>query len=451
MFKKILIANRGEIAVRIIRACKELNIKTVAVYSEADRCSLHVRMADESYCIGPANAAQSYLNIPNIISCALISGAQAIHPGYGFLAENEKFVEICESHGIKFIGPSVENMVVMGDKVSAREKMKESGIPVIPGTECIKNEETALQFVKEYGFPIMIKAAAGGGGKGIRLVNDKDELIKGMVIASAEAQAGFGDERIYLEKSIIEPRHIEMQILADSYGNIVHLGERDCSVQRRKQKLIEESPSVMLNEEVRKKIGEAAITGASAINYIGAGTMEFLYEPSSGRFYFMEMNTRIQVEHPVSEMVTGIDLIKEQLRIASGEMLGFTQKSVVLKGHAIECRINAEEAGKSFSPSTGTIMNLVVPGGFGVRVDTHIYNGLQIPPFYDSLLAKVIAYGNNRNEAISRMERALSEFYIEGLSTTIPFLRKIINSSFFREGDIHTTFVEQNILELNNT
>ncbi|MCL5773180.1 MAG: acetyl-CoA carboxylase biotin carboxylase subunit [Firmicutes bacterium] len=443
MFRKILIANRGEIALRVIRACKELEIKTVVVYSTVDRESLPVQMADEAFCVGPAAAQASYLNIPNIISAALISGADAIHPGYGFLAENEKFVDICESHGIKFIGPPGSSMTLMKDKSMARKSISAAGIPVLPGTYEISGEDEALKFSKGHGFPLIIKAVAGGGGKGIRVVRDVNELLKALSTTQVEAKSAFDDDRIYLEKFLEEPRHIEVQLLADQHGNVVHLGERDCSVQRLRQKLVEESPSQILDDKLRKKMGDAAVMAAKAVGYKSLGTMEFLLDVSTGEFFFMEMNTRIQVEHPVTEMVTGLDLVKAQIKIAAGEKLEFTQEDVRLKGHAIECRINAEDPEKGFLPSTGEIKGINIPGGPGLRVDTHIYSGMKVMPFYDSLMAKVITYGRNREEAIKKMNRALEEFKIEGIKTTIPFHLKILNNAFFREGQIHTNFVEK--------
>ncbi|MFH1454388.1 MAG: acetyl-CoA carboxylase biotin carboxylase subunit [Armatimonadota bacterium] len=443
MFKKVLIANRGEIALRIIRACKELNIKTVAVYSEADKNSLHVRHADEAYCIGPAQVAQSYLNIPTIISAALLSGADGIHPGYGFLAENVNFVEICESHNIKFIGPNRKAIALMGDKAQARRTIRKAGVPVLVGAEKVENEDEAYRIVNKCGYPVILKAVAGGGGKGMRVVHDKKDLKRSFVTASAEALSAFGDGRIYIEKYLIEPRHIEFQILADKYGNVIHLGERDCSVQRRNQKLIEESPSPIMNKGLRTKMGACAVKCARASGYDSAGTVEFLLDQKTRKFYFMEMNTRIQVEHPVTEMITGIDLVKEQIKIASGEKLKIKQEDVQYNGHVIECRINAEDGTDGFAPSSGRIINFLPPGGPSVRIDTHIHTGAEIMPFYDSLIAKVIVHGRNRDDAINVMYRSLNEFVIEGVKTTIPFHKKILNNAFFREGNIHTTFVEK--------
>lgn len=444
MFTKILIANRGEIAVRVIRACKELGIKTVAVYSDVDKYSLHVQLADESYCVGPAPAAKSYLNIPNIISAAIISEADAIHPGYGFLSENANFAEICDSHHLKFIGPSIYAMERMGDKALARETVRKEGVLIIPGSPAIANEKEAENIAKSIGYPVLIKAAAGGGGKGMRVVHNKEELFKLLPTAQLEANASFGDARVYLEKFLLEPRHIEMQILSDTYGNHLYLGERDCSIQRRHQKLVEEAPSPAVDESLRKKIGETAVKVAKACNYTSAGTVEFLLDKDE-KFYFIEMNTRIQVEHPVTEMITGLDLIKEQIKIAAGEKLKITQKDLKFRGHAIECRINAEDP-ESFVPSTGTIENLMLPGGPGTRLDTHIFSGYQILPFYDSLLAKLIIWGHSRNESIARMNRALEEFKVHGIKTNIPFHKKLFAHPAFIKGDINTQFIEQTLI-----
>lgn len=442
MFSRILIANRGEIALRIIRACKELGINTVAVYSEADANSLHVRFADEAVCIGKAMPSSSYLNIPSIISAAEITDVEAIHPGYGFLAENAHFAEICESCNIKFIGPSPENIRLMGDKIAAKETMKKAGIPVIPGSDgSIKTKEEALKESKRIGYPVIIKASAGGGGKGMRICHNDVRLISALLTAGSEAEAAFGKADVYMEKYIEAPRHIEFQILADEKGNCIHLGERDCTIQRRHQKLIEESPSIALSDKMRKKMGEAAVEGAKAVDYRGAGTIEFLVD--GGDFYFMEMNTRIQVEHPVTEMVTGIDLIKEQLKVASGEKLSFTQEDVKIEGAAIECRINAEDPDHDFRPSPGKITALNIPGGPGVRVDTHVYAGYEIPPFYDSMIAKLITYGKDRKEAINIMKRALDEFLIDPVKTTVDFHKKVMIDSDFKKGDISTHFVEK--------
>ncbi|CUS77059.1 acetyl-CoA carboxylase, biotin carboxylase subunit [Candidatus Kryptonium thompsonii] len=443
MFKKILIANRGEIALRIIRTCKELGIKTVAVYSEADRYSLHVRFADEAVCIGPGPSKDSYLNIPRIIAAAEITNAEAIHPGYGFLAENAMFAEICESSGIKFIGPTPDAIEAMGDKALAKETMRKAGVPVIPGSDgVVETLEEAREIANEIGYPIMLKAAAGGGGKGMRMVNDESELENAWQTARAEAEAAFGNPAVYIEKFIERPRHIEIQILADEYGNVIHLGERDCSIQRRHQKLVEESPSPIVTPGLREAMGQAAVKGAKSVKYRNAGTIEFLVD-KNGNFYFMEMNTRIQVEHPVTEMVYGIDIVREQIRIAAGEKLNIKQRQLKPNGHAIECRINAEDSYNGFRPSPGKITGLHFPGGFGIRVDSHIYQDYVVPPYYDSLIAKLIAHGRTRDEAIARMLRALEEFVIEGIHTTIPFHIKLLNSPEFRSGvDYDTKFVD---------
>lgn len=443
MFRKILIANRGEIALRIIRTCKELGIKTVAVYSEADRYSLHVRFADEAVCIGPGPSKESYLNIPRIIAAAEITNAEAIHPGYGFLAENAMFAEICESSGIKFIGPTPDAIEAMGDKSLAKETMRKAGVPVIPGSEgIVETLEEAREIANEIGYPIMLKASAGGGGKGMRLVHNDKELENAWQTARAEAEAAFGNPSLYIEKFIEKPRHVEIQILADEYGKVIHLGERDCSIQRRHQKLIEESPSPIITPELREAMGQAAIKGAKSVKYRNAGTIEFLVD-KDGNFYFMEMNTRIQVEHPVTEMVYGIDIVKEQIRIAAGEKLNVKQSQLKPNGHAIECRINAEDPFNGFRPSPGKITALHFPGGYGVRIDSHIYQEYVVPPYYDSLLAKLIVHAKTRDEAIARMLRALEEFVIEGVHTTIPFHIKLLNSPEFRGGiDYDTKFVD---------
>lgn len=447
MFKKVLIANRGEIALRIIRACKEMDIKTVAVYSEADKDSLHVKFADEAFCIGPAQSAKSYLNITNIISAAEVSGAEAIHPGYGFLAENAQFAEICESCGIKFIGPSIDAIERMGAKAVARETMIKEGVPVVPGTEGIVTDlEEARKIAKEIGYPVMIKASAGGGGKGMRIAQNKNDLEKAIQNAQSEAQASFGNAEVYIEKYVEEPRHIEFQILADNFGNVVYLGERDCSIQRRNQKLIEEAPSAALTQELREEMGAVAVRAAKAVNYSNAGTVEFLLDKYNN-FYFIEMNTRIQVEHPVTELITGIDLIKEQLRIASGEALGYTQDDVKINGWAMECRINAEDPNKNFMPSPGKIHTYIPSGGIGVRIDSAAYSGYSIPPFYDSMVGKLIVWGKDREEAINRMRRALNEFVIEGISTTIPFHLTILDNAFFQRGEFYTNFIQRRILK----
>lgn len=446
MFKKILIANRGEIAVRVIRACKELNISTVAVYSEADKDCLHVKLADEAICIGPAQSALSYLNIPGIISAAELTGAEAIHPGYGFLAENPQFVEICKSCNVVFIGPTVEVMELMGQKAVAKDNVKKAGFLVIPGTDGpIKNIDEAVSFAEQAGYPVIIKASAGGGGRGMRVAQNKQDLLSQIQIAGSEAKAAFGNPEVYLEKYIEEPRHIEFQILADNFGNTIHLGERDCSIQRRHQKLIEESPSTVLNNAVRKKMGEVAVKIAKAVNYKNAGTVEFLLD-KQGKFYFMEMNTRVQVEHSVTEAVTGIDIIKEQIRIAAGEKMKHTQDKVKLDGHAIEFRINAEDPDKNFLPQAGEIRLFNPPGGPGVRIDSHVYSGYKIPPYYDSLLAKLIVWGETREEAILRAKRALGEFIIVGVETIIPFHLKVIDNAFFKKGEVYTNFVARRIM-----
>jgi len=442
MLKKVLIANRGEIAVRVIRACQETKIATVAVYSEADADSLHVRLADESVCIGPPPSKDSYLNAPNIISAAVITGADGIHPGYGYLSEVPGFVEACEACKIKFIGPKAATVEKMGNKAKAREIMQSAGVPVIPGTKgVLQNEQDALRTAAKMGYPVLVKASAGGGGRGIRLIQNEDEMSKILKVAQMEAEASFGNPDVYMEKYIEEPRHIEVQIVADEHGRIIHLGERECSIQNaRHQKMLEEAPSAALTPGLRAKIGDAAIKAAKAANYTNVGTVEFLLD-AHNNFYFMEMNTRIQVEHPVTEAVTGIDIVKEQLRIASGEKLAFTQKDIKINGHAIECRITAEDPDRAFTPSSGKIENLRLPGGFGVRMDTHMYNGYVVPPYYDSLLGKLIVWGNDRNEAINRMVRCLSELSVDGLKTNIPFHLKIMANAFYRRGELSTSFI----------
>lgn len=444
MIKKVLIANRGEIAVRIIRACRELGIKTVAVYSQADADSLHVSLADEAYCIGPAQSVKSYLNIPAIISVALTSGADAIHPGYGFMSERADFVDICTDHGIKFIGPSAEAMRKMGDKATARKTMTANGVRVTPGTDLVDDMDAAKAFAEKAKYPIIVKATAGGGGKGMRIANNADELEEAITLCQTEAQNAFGNAGVYLEKYIINPRHIEVQIIADSYGNVVHLGERDCSVQRRHQKLLEEAPSPAIDEKTRKEMGEAARTAARSINYEGAGTIEFLLD-HDGSWYFMEMNTRIQVEHCVSEMISSVDLLKEQIRVASGEKLSFTQEDIQLRGHAIECRINAEDADKDFMPCPGEIRGYIAPGGFGVRVDSHSYTGYKIPPYYDSMIGKLICWGVDREDARKRMLRALDEYVITGIKTTIPYHKKILTNDVFISGNFNTGFIPEHM------
>ncbi len=443
MFSKILIANRGEIALRIIRACKELGISTVAVYSEADRESLHVRFADEAVCIGKATSAESYLNIPAIISAAEITDVEAIHPGYGFLSENAHFAEICESCKIQFIGPTPETIRMMGDKITAKETARKAGVPLTPGGKgIIKTPEEALAVAKQIKYPVIIKATAGGGGKGMRICHNDVTLINSLKMAQAEAEANFKNPNVYIERYVNDPRHVEFQILADYHGNVIHLGERDCSVQRRHQKLIEESPSPALSEKLRKRMGEAAVKCAKAANYRGVGTVEFLLDKGE-EFFFMEMNTRIQVEHPVTEMVTGLDLIKEQIKAACGIRLKIKQEDVRLSGHSIECRVNAEDPDNNFIPCPGKIEQLNIPGGPGVRVDTHIYQGYKISPYYDSMVAKLIVHGRDRAEAIRIMRRALDEFYVAPIKTTIPLHMQIMNDPSFVKGDISTHFLEK--------
>jgi acetyl-CoA carboxylase biotin carboxylase subunit len=445
-FSKILIANRGEIALRILRTCEEMGIATVAVHSTIDRHALHVQLADEAVCIGDSPSSKSYLNIPNIIAAALTRNATAIHPGYGFLAENARFAEICADHQISFIGPTPDAIRAMGDKSTAKETMIRAGVPTVPGSEgLLMSDREAHAIAQKIGLPVMIKATAGGGGRGMRLVRDESDLTKLFLAAQGEAEAAFGNPGVYLEKFVERPRHIEFQILADSYGNVIHLGERDCSIQRRHQKLLEEAPSPALGTELREKMGMAAVMAAKSINYVGAGTVEFLLD-ASGTFYFMEMNTRIQVEHPVTEMITGLDLIAEQIRIAQGEKLQLTQDQVVLKGHAIECRINAEDPDHSFRPQPGRISGYLPPGGPGVRMDSHVYTDYEIPPYYDSLIGKLIVWGPNREAAIRRMKRALRECAITGVPTTIGFHQKIMETPAFLKGEVYTNFVEQMML-----
>lgn len=443
MIKKLLIANRGEIAVRIIRTCKEMGIETVAVYSEADQDSLHVQLADEAYCIGPHSSKDSYLNTANVIGIAKLTDCDAIHPGYGFLAENPDFAELCKVCNIIFVGPSPEAIAKMGTKDVARETMREAGVPIVPGSRgIITSLEEAIELAETIGYPIIIKATAGGGGRGIRVAHNEEELINGINITQQEALTAFGNPGVYLEKYIEDFRHVEFQILADQYGNVIHLGERDCSIQRRLQKLVEETPSPAIDPSTREAMGQAAIRAAKAVNYTGAGTVEFIYDRKTNEFYFMEMNTRIQVEHPVTEMVTGIDLIKEQIQIASGQKLSITQEDVKFTGWAIECRINAEDPEKNFIPSPGRINMYLPPGGLGIRVDSGVYPGYTIPPYYDSMVAKVISYGATREEAIQRMKRALSEFVIEGIKTTIPFHLNLMEHEVFLNGDFNTKFLE---------
>ena len=451
MFEKVLIANRGEIALRIIRACHELGVKTVAVYSEADRESLHVRFADEDVCIGEAHPANSYLNIPRIIAAAEVTGAEAIHPGYGFLAESAEFSEICAHSGLEFIGPTPEQISSMGNKSRAREKMKNAGVPTIPGSEgVVSNPDEAASLAKEIGFPIMIKASAGGGGKGMRIAENLDHFPSLLNAAQAEAEANFGDGGVYLERCIQDPRHVEIQVFGDSFGRVVHLGERECSIQRRHQKLLEEAPSPALSPELRQEMGEAAVLAAKSINYVGAGTIEFLLD-DSGSFYFIEMNTRIQVEHAVTEVITGFDLVKEQIRVAAGETLAFPMNgpgALPRRGHAIEFRVNAEDPDKNFAPGPGKITTFHPPGGPGIRIDTHVYAGYDVPPYYDSLIAKLIVSGANREEAILRARHSLDQFIIEGIPTTLPFLRRIIEHDAFLAGDINTGFVDRILAEI---
>lgn len=442
MFKKVLIANRGEIALRVIRACHELGLQTVAVYSEADRESLHVRFADDDVCIGPAPSRESYLNIPRIIAAAEIAGADAIHPGYGFLAESAEFAEICTASNLTFIGPTPHQIRVMGDKAAARNAMAAAGVPIVPGTPGpVADPDDALVFAREVGFPVIIKAAAGGGGKGMRVARDPEDFARSFQMARTEALAAFGSGDVYVERYLAQPRHIEFQILGDMHGTVLHLGERDCSVQRRHQKLIEEAPSPVMTPELRERMGDAAMRAAKAIDYVGAGTVEMLLD-SDGAFYFMEMNTRIQVEHPVTEMLTGIDLVKEQLRIAAGEPLSIDALPP-LRGHVIECRVNAEDPARNFQPSPGRIATFHPPGGPGVRVDTHVYAGYTVPPYYDSLLAKLVCQGRDRDEARRRMQIALESFIIEGVTTTIPFLGRVMANPRFAAGDVDTGFLER--------
>ena len=443
MFSKILIANRGEIALRVIRACRELGVKTVAVYSSADKTALHAQIADEAICIGPAPTKDSYLNTKALIAACEITGAQAIHPGFGFLSENSGFVRLCDKCGIKWIGPTADAMDAMGDKANAKKTMIEAGVPVVPGSDGVVTDiEEAKKISAEIGYPVMVKASAGGGGRGIRLVETESDLEAAIIAAQQEAKQFFGNDEVYIEKFIVNPRHVEIQLLADEHGNVVHLGERDCSCQRRNQKVLEESPSVIMTPELRKAMGEAAVRAAKACGYHNAGTVEFLVDKDRN-FYFMEMNARIQVEHPVTEMVTGIDLIKEQIRIADGQKLSFTQDDIKLSGHVIECRINAEEPAKGFRPCPGEIKWIHMPGGFNVRIDTAAYQGYTIPPYYDSMIAKVIVKGENRAEAIKKMKVALSEFLIEGISTNIDFQLNLLRDEEFEKGDFDIGFLNR--------
>lgn len=449
MIKKVLIANRGEIALRIIRACRELGIATVAVYSQADATSLHVTMADEAYCIGPKEATKSYLHIPALISVALTSGADAIHPGYGFLSERADFADICEQHHIKFIGPTAESMRLLGDKATARKLMIENNVPVTPGTGLLESVEEIEEFASKVGYPIILKATAGGGGKGMRIVNSGSEIEENFNLCKQEAQNAFGNDGVYAEKFLINPRHVEVQILADSKGNVIHLGERDCSIQRRHQKLLEEAPSVCVSASLREKMGAVAVNAAKASRYESAGTVEFLVDVNSkdkdgnNSFYFMEMNTRVQVEHPVTEMVTNVDIVKEQILIADGKKLSYKQSDIQITGHAIECRINAEDSEKNFRPSAGKITGIIKPGGFGTRVDSHVYTGYEIPPYYDSLIGKLICWGRTREEARLRTLRALNEYIITGIKTTVPFHTKIMEHPQYIKGNIDTGFLEK--------
>lgn len=451
MIKKILVANRGEIAVRVMRSCRELGIKSVAVFSEADRTSMHVRYADDAVCIGPGPSSESYLVIDKIIDAAKKTGADAIHPGYGFLSEKAEFARRCEKEGIIFIGPPAEAIEVMGDKISARQTMIANGVPVVPGTsEKTANDKEALKIVKNIGLPVIIKASAGGGGKGMRLVREESEIINALNTAKSEAKSSFGDDSVYIEKYIESPHHIEFQILADQHGTVIHLCERECSVQRRHQKVVEESPSPLMTPELREKMGKAAINAAKAVNYVGAGTIEFLADDDLN-FYFLEMNTRLQVEHPITEMVVGVDLVKEQINIADGKKLTIKQKDVVQVGHAIECRIYAEDPDKNFMPCPGRINHISLPSGYGVRIDGYVYEGYEIPMFYDAMISKLITWGSNRKEAIARMKRALFEYKITGVKTSIPFLEKIMDTPDFKNGKYNTHFIENNIEFLTHT
>ena len=447
MLKKILVANRGEIAVRIIRACREMGIRTVAIYSEADKRALHVSLADEAICIGPASSAKSYLNIKAIIEAACLTGCDSIHPGFGFLSENSAFAKICNEIGIKFIGPDYKMIDLMGNKSKAKETMKNAGVPVVPGSEgLVYKLAEALEIANKIKYPIILKASAGGGGKGIRIAYNDTELIKEYEIVKQEAKISFNDDSLYIEKFIENPRHVEIQVLADEHGNVVHLGERDCSVQRRNQKMIEETPSGIISNKLRKKMGEVAVEAAKKIGYTNAGTIEFLVDKNQN-FYFMEMNTRVQVEHPVTEMVTGIDVIKEQIKIVSGEKLSLTQKDITFNGHSMECRINAENPDKNFMPCPGTITGLHLPGGNGIRVDTAIYSGYTIPMNYDSMIAKVIVHGKDRNESICKMKSALAEFAVEGITTNVDFLYKILENENFIKNNYDTSFIEKEFLK----
>jgi acetyl-CoA carboxylase, biotin carboxylase subunit len=446
VFEKILIANRGEIAIRVIRASRELGVKTVAVFSEADRNALHAQMADEAYCVGPAQASRSYLNVPNLISAAEVAGCDAVHPGYGFLAENATFAEICTSHGLKFIGPPVAAIALMGDKANAKRRMQDAGVPVIPGSGIVESMDRAKSFCREVGYPVLIKATAGGGGKGMRVVGREADLAKGIAAAGAEAEASFANGQVYIEKLLHHPRHIEVQVIGDEFGHIIHVGERDCSVQKPgHQKLLEEAPAPNLDPEVRHRLCASAVKAARAVDYANAGTLEFLLG-GDDQFYFMEMNTRIQVEHPITEMVYGIDLVAWQIRIAAGERLTIRQEEVQPRGHAIECRINAENAEKSFQPASGKLGTVILPGGPGIRLDTHIHSGAEIPPYYDSLLAKIVAHSPDRDGAIRRMQRALAETEIHGVATTIPIQQKALETPSFAEGRTYVTWLREEVL-----
>jgi acetyl-CoA carboxylase biotin carboxylase subunit len=447
VFAKVLIANRGEIAIRVIRACRELGVKTVAVFSEADRQALHPRFADEAYCIGPPQTARSYLNIPNIISAAEIAGVDAIHPGYGLLSENAQFAEICASHGFKFIGPSPAAIALMGDKSSAKAHMADAGVPVIPGSGIVESEDEAKRFCREVGYPVLIKATAGGGGKGMRIVGREADLAAGLTAAAGEAQAAFGDGRVYIEKLLVRPRHIEVQVLADEFGHVIHVGERDCSVQKPShQKLLEETPAPNLDPAVRAELLASAVRAAHAVNYANAGTLEFLVA-DDGRYYFMEMNTRIQVEHPVTEVVYGIDLVKWQIRIAAGERLTVRQEEIRPTGHAIECRVNAEDVAHGFRPTAGKLGSVILPGGPGIRVDTHVFSGAEVPPYYDSLLAKIVASDRTRGATIVRMRRALAETEMQGVETTISVHERVLAMNSFLDGHTHVTWLREQVLQ----
>ena len=448
MFERVLIANRGEIALRVVRACKDMGIASVAVYSQADEQSLHVQVADESICIGPAPASESYLKIPHIVSAAEISGADAIHPGYGFLAENAHFAEICQNCNITFIGPSPDSIRRMGDKAVARETMRAAGVPVTPGSEgTVKDEKEATAIAREMGYPVLVKAVAGGGGKGMRMAHDDAEMAAAFNMARNEAERAFGNKQVYIEKYIESARHIEVQVLGDKHGNVVHLGERDCSLQRRHQKVWEEAPSPAITPHVRKKLGQAAVKAAEAVNYCTAGTIEFLYDEKTEHFYFMEMNTRIQVEHPITEMITGVDLICEMIRAAAGEKLSVRQKDIDMVGHAIEFRVNAEDPARNFAPCPGPVNWIHFPGGPGVRVDSHVYSGYEVSPYYDSMIGKIIAYGDTRQHALDRLRRALSEFMIDGVATTVPLGLKLLEDDAVLRGAYNTQYLERFLKE----